>query len=366
MASLLLGLPLAIAALLPQQVPAPKTQKPAPAARPAPPKQSTPVRSPGGAATQKPASSSIQGIQFDESGYPIVPDDVLPPPSPALPAPAGETAAPRKGLDREDRPSTTAGSERTEPKVPPRRAGNESRADIASGMQLGSALLDIYQSTRSPGAFRELGGVVVSWRLTTYGLRGEVLGTRDVTQIADCAFAERDRLDYADGRVCGRLGAQVYVERQGMPAPTLMEAAQQELVLFGTQLRMPWLFADTRAFTVTARDVDERDGERLARVVIERRPPPSLDLLGPDPQPVVRDRYEICFEPSSGQPREFVHRLAASKQTRRIVLEDWRDFEGVRMPYRRAYVDESMRVTTMLEIKSIERQRVTERDFRLH
>jgi hypothetical protein len=47
-----------------------------------------------------------------------------------------------------------------------------------------------------------------------------------------------------------------------------------------------------------------------------------------------------------------------------VLLEDWRDFEGVRMPCRRVYVDESMRPTTALELVKVERRRVTERDFR--
>ncbi len=297
------------------------------------------------------ARPRMQSVQFDASGWPIVPEDraarAAPVPPPALAVPAGETvkAAP---------PRPAAGGK-----------ANGTPA-LASGMQLGSPLLEVYQATRAPGAWKELGGMVVWWRLTTYGPQGEQIGTRELTHTADSAFAERDRLDHQDGRVFGRVGAQVFVERQGMPWPTLAEQAQHELMLFGLHLRLPWCFGDASAFVVTGRDVEERNGERFARVLLERRPPPGLEVVGPEADPPPRDRFELLYEPSTGLPRELVHRFAASRQTRRVLLDDWRDVESVRLPYRRTYVDDSMRPTTVLEILRIERQRATERDFRLH
>jgi hypothetical protein len=206
----------------------------------------------------------------------------------------------------------------------------------------------------------------VSWRLTVHGSGGEVLGTREVTHTADCAFPERDRLEFADGRTYGRLGAQVFVERQGLPWPTLVDSAQHDLTLFGLQLRWPFCFGDAEAYAVLHRDVVTQSGERLTRLVVERRPPAALEMFGPEADPKPRDRFELFCDPSSGQPRELVHRLAASLQTRRVVLEDWRDVHGVRLPFRRVYVDESMRATTTLELLRLERRRTTERDFRLH
>lgn len=357
---------MAIAMVLPQERGAAKPQPGQPEAAVAPAK--APVHSgqnPQPVPRANPARSGVQGVQFDNMGYPIVPDDLQRPLMVQPPAaPSGETAANR--TPPKPQPLAPAGVATGTARPTPPRPALEARSDVASGMQLGSPLLEIYQHTQSPGAFKELGGVIVAWQLTTYGERGEEIGSREVTHTADCAFAERDRLEYSDGRTYGRVSSQVYAERQGMPAPTMVAAAQQELVLFGTQLRMPWLFADARLFAVMGRDVDEREGERLARVVVERRPPPSLDLLGPPVDQPVRDRYELFFEPSTGLPREFVHRLAASKQARRVLLEDWREVEGVRMPFRRAYVSESMRVTTLMTIKSIEKLRVTDRDFRLH
>jgi hypothetical protein len=243
----------------------------------------------------------------------------------------------------------------------------EQAQPLASGTQLGSPLLDVYQATQAPGAWRQIGGVVAWWRVTVYGADGEPLGMREITHTADTAFADRDRLEHADGRTYGRFGAHVAAERAGMPMPTLVESAERELLLFGVQLRMPWLFGDANAFTVVAREVEERAGERMRRLVLEQRPPAGLEVLGPELDPKPRDRFEIVYEPSTGLPREFVHRFACSLQTRRVLLEDWREFDGipVKVPARRVYVDESMRATTVLEILRMTPQRVSERDFRL-
>lgn len=293
-----------------------------------------PVSAPAG-----PASAPVGGVQFDSGGWPIVADD-RPAPAAAARTPAAAAAEP----------------------APP------------SGMQLGSPLLDVYQSTRSPAAFKALGGVVVWWRLTIFGAQGEVIGVREVTHTADCAFSERDRLELADGRVYGRSAASVFAERQGMPWPTLAESAQQELMLYGLHLRLPWCFADPAAFVVSRRDTIERGGEAFARIVVERRPPGGAEVIGPEVEPQPRDRFEIVYEPSTGQPREFVHRFASTMQSRRVLLEDWRDVAlgerrdggAVRMPFRRVYVDESLRQTTQMEILRIEATRTSERDFRLH
>jgi hypothetical protein len=208
--------------------------------------------------------------------------------------------------------------------------------------------------------------VVVWWRVTIHGSQGEPIGVRELVHTTDTAFAERDRLEFTDGRVFGRVGAQVYAERSGMPNPTQAEQAQHELMLFGTQLRLPWLFADASTFAVMQKDYEDRQGERLRKIVLERRPPAALEVAGPELDPKPRDRFELLHDASSGLPRELVQRFASSRETRRVLLEEWREFEGVNLPHRRVYVDDSQRATTTLEITRIERQRTSERDFRLH
>lgn len=236
---------------------------------------------------------------------------------------------------------------------------------LASGTQLGSPLLDVYKSVGGVEAFRGLEGCVVWWRVSTFGEQGEAIGLREVTHTADCRYAERDRLEFQDGRIYGRLGAQVFAELRGMPWPTLNDPASQDLMLFGLHLRAPWCFGDANLFMVVGKDFVDRSGERLLRITLERRPPSSLEVVGPELDAKPRDRFELLCEPSSGRPRELVHRFACSLATRRVLLEDWRDVENVRVPFRRVYVDEAMRTKTTLEILRLERQRTSERDFRL-
>ena len=71
------------------------------------------------------------------------------------------------------------------------------------------------------------------------------------------------------------------------------------------------------------------------------------------------------IEPSTGQPREFIHRFVSSGQQRRVLLEDWQDVYGVRMPKRRIYVDSAGRPTTTIEMISVSRRRTSDRDFRV-
>lgn len=330
----------------------------------------TPAKPSGGSGGT--SGSALQTIRFEQDGWPVVPGEPRAleavPSSPSrtgtgAAAPAGETAAAGNAM-RTD--SLRVPGKAATPAAGAARRADAGRAELASGMAIGSPLLEVFQATHAPGAFKDLGGLVIGWRMTTHGPRGEVIGSREITHTADCAFSERDRLEHQDGRTFARIGGQVFAEKQGMPAPTLLDSGQWELALFGLQLRMPWLFGDSKTFAVMAREVDERDGERLVRVVVERRPPPALDVMGPSSDPAPRDRYEILYEPSTGLPRQFTHRFAASKQNRTVLLEDWRDVEGVRMPFRRVYLDDALRATTVLEIQRVERQRVTERDFRLH
>ncbi len=328
-----------------------------PVARPQEPKPAgpTPVAKATG---PQPKPTSLQNVQFDQSGWPIVAE--------TTPLPAA-TTRPLAKADADHGRAEPRDAARPRPLAESSRAPE--RADeipaIASGMQLGSPLLDVYQATHSPGAWKNIGGLVVWWRVTIHGSQGEPIGVREIVHTLDSAFAERDRLEYADGRVFGRIGAQVFAERSGMPNPNQVEGATHELQLFGTQMRFPWLFADASAFAVLGKEVEDRQGERLRKIVLERRPPASLEVSGPELDPKPRDRFDILHDPSNGLPRELLQRFATSRETRRVLLEDWREFEGVNLPHRRVYVDDSMRATTSLEITRMERQRVTERAFRL-
>lgn len=334
-----------------------------------------------GPATQEPATkpTRVGLVEFDSNGYPLVPEEPVtgrannpspasPPPSNERPpAPAVEVRRTSSGFrepvardqQAERAPLTTAADA---------RSSGRNKPPLASGMEPGSPLLDVFQFVRAPGSWKAIGGVSVWWLVTVYGPQGEVIGYRELTQTADCRYADRDRLEYVNGtssRVYGRSGATVFAERDGRPQFTAVEAAGHELALFGLQLRMPWAFGDASTYVVVSRDVQTRPEEQLQRAVLERRPPPGLETFGPEVDPRPRDRFELLYEPTSGRPRELVYKFAASGETRRVRFEDWSEFQGIPYPRRRVYFDAEGRTTTTLEIRRMEPANTSERDFRM-
>ena len=236
---------------------------------------------------------------------------------------------------------------------------------LASGMQFDSPLHDVFRSTRSPGAFQTIGGVEVFWRLTIHGTHGEIIGMRDLTHIADCAFPERDRLEDQKGHVFTRDGQQVAAQRNGIPYESLNQEAKAMLELFGLQLRLPWCFGDGKSYSIVTREAAMRRGEKLWKLQLLRRPHATEVVFGPEVNLGDRDQFELLFEPTTGQPRELVHRFSSSGQERRVLLEDWQEEHGVRMPRRRVYVDAAGRATTTIELRRITPRRVSDREFRL-
>ncbi len=313
-------------------------------------------------------------VEFDSNGYPVIAEEPAdtrraPPPvaPPAAPLAESRPAAPVVTVRPFDPSVRLPGPSATEANSA--RTGGQ---QLASGMDRGSPLLDVFQSVRTPGSFKALGGVTVWWRVTIYDQQGGILGYREITQTADCAYPDRDRLDYVDNgrieRAYGRSGAAVFAEREGRPWPTLAAMAGQDLALFGMQLRLPWCFGDGGAYVVVARDTVDRPHERQHRAVIERRPQAAQDVVGPELDPAPRDRFELLYEPSSGRPRELVHRFASGNspgESRRVLLDDWAEYQGLPYPRRRLYVDDNRRPTAMLEIQRLEACTTSERDFRI-
>jgi len=308
----------------------------------APPPLGRAARAPAPAPDQQQQQQRL-GVEFDpRTGWPRTA-----PPAPrsgpeALPAPAGELRA-----DGGRAPAPMPGVQ-------------------SSGVP--SPLQRAFQVVQSPAAFAALEGVAVRWRITVYGPQGEVLGARELTQTADLAHADRDRLEHADGRTCGRIGREVFAERHGAPWPTLVPAATHELALFGLLLRTPWAFADNQRFDELGADTVVHGGETLARVRLQRHTDDAP--LGPVPQAAPADQFVLWCDPASRLPRELEYTLAASGQSRRVRFEDWRavpDEGGPQLPFRRVFVDAQGRATTVLEIVSLKAGvDVGEREFRLH
>lgn len=290
--------------------------------------------------------SSLSPVRYNGNGWPVVAGDA------PVPTPLVEPGGTVKPAAAEEVAGLVA------PPEPTRR--------ISSGMHLDSPLHEVFRATRSPGAMRELGGVEVWWRLTVHGSQGEVIGVRELTHVADCRFAARDRIEHQDGRNYSRCDDLVSAQRSGIPYDNLLPDARAELELFGMHLRLPWCYGDGKAYAILAREVVERSGRMLRRLHIERRPPPADEVFGPELNPKPRDRFFLLYDPITGEPSEFVHRFARTGQERRVLLEDWREVGGVRMPFRRVYVDDAMRPTTTVELLRPPKPReVSERDFRL-
>ena len=288
-------------------------------------------------AAQDPPAPRL-GVDYDERGWPRMPEPV---PRPELEA--------RVPVERTPPPATPAAAPAVETAAPAKA----------------TALARVFQAVQPPAVFAALGGVTVWWRLTVFGVQGEPIGSREITQVADLAAGDRDRLEFGDGLVCGRLGSAVFAERQGMPWPTMVETATHQLRLFGLLLRLPWAFADVRQFDELGADQTQRGGETFLRLRLQRRA--GDRPFGPAPEPVATDRFELWCDPQSGLPRELAYTLASSGQERRAQLADWRPVNGVQLPFRRVFVDELGRATTVLEILRIETaMAVADRDFRLH
>ncbi|MEQ1630999.1 MAG: hypothetical protein ABL997_01405 [Planctomycetota bacterium] len=285
------------------------------------------------------------GTPIDENGWPIVPEEPKPSRIP-LPAPIGESVPQTDGL------AATTNSER-------------GQVAQASGATSASAMPQIFTAVHSPSTFRSLGGVTIWWRLTVHGPAGETIGVREFTHLADASVADRDRLRYADGRVLGRLGSQVFAQRHGMQRLGLAEQAAEELRLFGLHARLPWAFADGQQFVELGSDRMTASGEELLRVRLQART--AGETVGPSPTgaPPV-DAFELWVAANGGPPRELVHTLAATGQRRRVLLEDWREIASVLVPFQRIYVDGAGRPTTTLEVLRFEPGAATaDRDFRV-
>lgn len=161
--------------------------------------QSTPKPqvTPGTPPTQNPTGGSIAPVRFGSNGWPVGVGNAT-----RSLAPIGESK-PRAGGRAANTEAT--GSPVSAP-AKPAGAGGSSNASMqdsqgmggeprASGMQLDSYMHDVFRATGSPGALKAIGGVEVVWSLSVHGTHGEIIGTRLITHIANCTYAERDRLD---------------------------------------------------------------------------------------------------------------------------------------------------------------------------
>lgn len=238
------------------------------------------------------------------------------------PAPGGSAAFPARPA--KSAPARDADPASAKP-VPP------------ENLDLGSALLDVFQRVGHPSAFSGLGAVVAKWRLTVFDAYGAESAVRDLVQESDLGNPSRDRLTYpANQKSCGRDGGATWVVLHGMDWPALEQEAREELELFGLLLRMPWCFADTTRFVVYPRESVVQDGRRYTKIRIETRSSGD-EIIGPRDRGPAPDTYELTAPADSYEPTE-LRILRASGTRRSVKLLEWRDVGGVRVPMRRIFV----------------------------
>ncbi len=278
------------------------------------------------------------GVQFDANGWPVVGE---PHTSPDAKGSAGAPPA-------------------AQPPAAP-------LADAAGTNAAGVVDQRLLASWAPQRPFASLGGLQVHWRLTVHGQQGEPLGVREIDQLGDVSGAMRDRLSYADGKTILRLGENFFGERHGMPWPTIAQQGRAELELFALHLRLPWCLLDGDQFLSAGAAVVARRDQELQRVRFVRRVD-DAGPLGPSLEPQQRpEAVDLLVPRQGGLPVEFVHTRAGSEESRRVLLEDWRNVDGVPFAHRRVYLDSEGQRTTTLEAVRVEpHQAVKDRDFRLH
>lgn len=301
------------------------------------PQPATPVN-PVAPATQR------LGVEFDKNGWPVMAPARARSLEQRGDKDAGAVVKPIDGLDPAARmqPPATPTVE-TAPSV-----GAWSKAMAAVG---------------SADSFRALGAMRILWRVRVVDSNGGTLGERSVRQISDAGMSDRERLEFDDGRVYARTEGSVLAERHGMPWPTLEASAARELSMFAMHAALPLQLMDP---TLCVDGAKPRASAGEGTTVFSRLPRPAQDQVGPAEGTTPGESIELVVDNSTGLPREVVTAADLPMQRRRILLEDWRPFHGMQLPFRRVWLDANGKPTTVLEVLEIETGiRWTDGEFRL-
>lgn len=267
-------------------------------------------------------------------------------------------------------PAPASGGSAPFAKPAPAAAGTHEEAPAASrtkpqeNLDLGSALLDVFQRVGHPSALTGVGALVVKMRVTVFDSYGAELAVREMVHEADLSAQSRDRLNFtAAQKSYGRDGGAIWVVHHGMDWPALEQEAREELELFGLLLRAPWCFADTQRFIVFPRETVVADGRRLAKIRIETRGEGD-DLIGPRDRKPSTDAYEVLCPTDSYEPTE-LRILRANGGKRTVKLLDWREVGGVRMPMRRVFTTpDGVQALEIVTTQVDQRQSLSDSRFR--
>ena len=292
------------------------------------------AQSPQGQSTQP--SAPRLGVEFDKNGWPVD---------------AGRTtqsASPR--VEEKPRVAVPQAAPLGESKPSPAAAEIQVVLPATSASGSFSSCLG---SMGEPASFRSLGVVRLQWRIRVLGSDGAVLAEREVVQLTDTADPERERLEFSDGRIYARVNGRVQAQRHGVPWPTLEPQAAEELDRYALHARFPWVLCDAAKFvavpTVPSSDPADRGASRWRFQAAS-----GADSVGPPIVGAVVPFVEVvAADPSAGMS-ELRHGVTGSSITRRARLEDWREVHGLRIPFRRSYLDEQGKKNCVLELTAFE------------
>ena len=292
------------------------------------------AQSPQGQSTQP--SAPRLGVEFDKNGWPVDAGRTAPSASPRVEEKL-RVAVPQAAPLGESKPSPAAA---------------EIQAVLPATPAAGS-FSSCLGSVGEPAIFRSLGVVRLQWRIRVLGSDGAVLAEREVVQFTDTADPGRERLEFSDGRIYVRENGRVQAQRHGVPWPTLEPQAAEELDRFALHARFPWLLCDAAKYVavpaVTSADAADRGASRWRFQAAG-----NADSVGP---PIVATAVPyvevVAADPAAGMS-ELRHGITGSSTTRRARLEDWRELHGLRLPFRRSYLDEQGRKNCVLELIAFE------------
>ncbi len=248
----------------------------------------------------------------------------------AAPTPAGE-----------EKPSSR-GKRAAAPLPPPSAGGGvkaASRGKAAPGKGMEEARKDLDRMFLALGgldAFRALGGLHATIRITAYDRMGAEVFSRSAEQEALTGSVQGDRLSFTQGPVLGRRGEAFWASFRGVDRPDMVPRAAQELRVLSFLLRFPFCLAEGGRFQPVSASPVRRGGNELIEVFLEG----------------TGGEVTLYLEPTTCIPREVLYAPAGGKPVR-ILLSDWRNLQGVVLPSRKAVLSsDGKRVS--LEIRTLQ------------
>ena len=215
--------------------------------------------------------------------------------------------------------------------------GGKGRAGRGEGPEAARRYLDrMFLALGGRKAFRALGGIHASIRITAYDRMGAEVFSWSAEQETLAGPVPGDRLDFRDGPVYGRRGDAFWVSWRGVERPDMARRAKEELRVLSFLFRFPFSLEEPRAFVpVDARRV-KRGGAEEIEVVLEGR----------------GEKAVLRLEPTTCVPREMIYAPRGGREVK-VLFSEWQNFKGLVLPFRKALLSPDGRRVS-LEIRTLQ------------